>query len=422
MQEVFIDKLKSRLTSGDGTSIPVTTLIQENLADPKARHLMLITSGDSALGILKQNLSQSDKEIVTIFGSRFEDDMSDDYHYRMLSRIILCMERECVLILRDLESIYGSLYDMLNQNYVEVGKRKNCRVALGAYSNPMCYVNDGFRCIVLVDYHKVDHSDPPFLNRFEKQLLRFSDVLNERKRDIIEELQSWVRQMSSVEDFREQFKESDMFMGFHEDTLPSLVVLHGNDTDEPDEEIIKRCKDDLMCIATPDGVLRAQKCERLKEDSREVRMLTQEYFEKPIHDGLATFLTNVVQEQEFGGEVGSKTIVMTYATVHTDINKCLDKRATTYQLERLGAFTSERQLEDRIEHFFSSDKELLVLQCKPELDGEHMLLARSIIEERDENSYGKAFENPDSPKRRKHVLHPCACTSDSDGKDGALAV
>ena len=418
LQEAFIDKLKYHVpTTGDNVPIPVTTLIKENLIDLKARHLMLITHGDSAIGILNKNLSILGKEIITIFGSRFEEDMSDDYSYRMLSRIILCMERDCVLILRDLECIYGSLYDMLNQNYAVVGKRKNCRVALGANSNPMCYVNDGFRCIVLVDYDKVDYSDPPFLNRFEKQLLRFSDVLNEKQKEIIEELQSWVCQMSRVEDREGQFQISDMFMGFHEDTLPSLVLLHSNDTDEPNEEIVKKCKDDLMWIATPDGVVRTQKCQRSKENSREVKMLADEYFEKPIHNGLASFFEFVTNDQEFtystGGEVGTKTIVMTYATVHTDIRECLDGSTITYQLERLGAFRVEKQLEDRIHTFFSSDRKLLILQCKPEIDFEHMLLARSILED-ERNSYEKNYRELNSTKQRKHV---CILIHMRRGKD-----
>ncbi len=409
VQEIFIDKLKSQVpSSGRADSIPVTTLIQANLNDLKARHLMLITNGDSAIGILRQNLSQSLKETITIFGSRFEEDVSDDYNYRILSRIILCMERDCVLILRDLEHIYGSLYDMLNQNYAVVGNRKNCRVALGANSNPMCYVNNGFRCIVLVNHDKVDRSDPPFLNRFEKQLVRFSDVLNEKQQEIIAELESWVCQISSVEDLDEQFQESDMFMGFHEDTLPSLVLLHSSDTDEPNEVVVKKCKDDLMWIATPDGVLRTEKCERLKENSREVKMLAEEYFEKPIHNGLAPFITYVVNNQEFaystGGEVGSKTIVMTYATVHTDMSQCLQESTTTYQVERLGAYKSEKQLEDRIHNFFfSSDKELLIFQCNPEIDAEHILLARSVIEDKSNSYANKINQESNSTKRRKHV-------------------
>ena len=407
VHEIFTEELKFLPTREGNGSIPVTTLIQENLDDLKARHLMLITNGDSAIGIMKQNLSILGKEIITIFGSRFEEDMSDDYNYRMLSRIILCMERDCVLILRDLECIYGSLYDMLNQNYAVVGKRKNCRVALGANSNPMCYVNDGFRCIVLVDYDEVDYSDPPFLNRFEKQLLRFSDVLNEKQQGIVVELRSWVFQMSHVQGLDELFKESDMFIGFHDDTLPSLVLLYSNDTDEPNEEIIKKCKDDLMWIATPDGVLRTQNCELLKEDPLEVNMLADEYFEKPIHNGLLSFLKSASNDQVFayaGSEIGSKTIVMTHATIHTDINRCLDDGTSTikYQLERLGHYKSAKRLEDKIHSFFSSDKDLLVLQCRPEFDGEHMLLARSVIDEK-MTSYAKKCQESNSTKIRKHV-------------------
>ena len=75
------------------------------------------------------------------------------------------------------------------------------------------------------------------------------------------DLDSWVQQISTVQGLESQFKESDMFIGFHEDTLPSLVLLHSQDINGSNEEIIEKCKDDLMWVATPDGVLRAQKCD-----------------------------------------------------------------------------------------------------------------------------------------------------------------
>ena len=406
IQKIFLDKLKkSMLSSGVGI-ISVTKLIQENLVDPLARHLMLITSGDSAIGILNQSLKDLQKETITIFGSRFEEDLSEDYNYRILSRIILCMERDCILILRDLESIYGSLYDMLNQNYAVVGKRKNCRVALGAYSNPMCQVNDGFRCIVLTDHHKVDFSDPPFLNRFEKQLLRFSDVLNEKQRGIITELRRWVKDVSTIQGLESHFKESDMFIGFHEDTLPSLVLLHSHETEESDEEIMEKCKDDLMWVAAPDGILRAQKCNHVKVESEEVKNLSDRYFKKPIHQGFASFIETMTSDQENSflteDEIGSKTIVMTFSNIHTDISKCLGDTITN-QTERLSAYKSEKQLAERVNNFWSgSDAELLVLQCKPELDGEHLLLARSIIEDK-RSSYGQTCRETELKQKRKHV-------------------
>ncbi|KAK3579949.1 hypothetical protein CHS0354_020846, partial [Potamilus streckersoni] len=129
---------KANLQSLEDHRVPVIDLITENIQDKMARHLMLITSGDAALDIVEQQLDQLGKGRITIYGSKFEEDLTDDYNYRMLNRIIICMEQGLVLILKDLDSIYGSLYDMLNQNYTVVGEKKNCRVALGPYSNPMC--------------------------------------------------------------------------------------------------------------------------------------------------------------------------------------------------------------------------------------------------------------------------------------------
>jgi hypothetical protein len=403
IQKIFLDKLKKLMISSAQVIIPVTQLIKKNLEDPHARHLMLITSGDSAIGILKQSLAQLGKETVTIYGSRFEEDLSEEYNYRILSRIILCMERECILILQDLDSIYGSLYDMLNQNYAVVGNRKNCRVALGPYSNPMCQVNDGFRCIVLIDQYKVDYSDPPFLNRFEKQVLRFSDVLTEDQQNVITKLRHWVQGVSTIEGLELHFKETDMFIGFHVDTLPSLALSYGNDTPN---EVLKKCKSDLAWVASPDGVLRAQKCKLLKEHPREVKELRDEYFKKPLHHGFAAFMkyvSNNHQKSSFfaNDEIGSKTVVMTFSNIHTDIRQCLGNDFRS-QVERLSAYKSEKQLVGRINEFWSTpEKELLVLQCKPDLDGKHLLLARSIIEEK-RNSYKQCLSKI-HPEGYKHV-------------------
>ena len=317
------------------------------------------------------------------------------------------MERDCILILRNLESIYGSLYDMLNQNYAVVGNRKGCHVAHGAYSNPMCQVHDGFRCIVLIDQHKVNFCDPPFLSRFEKQLLRFSDVLTEDQHNVITELRRWVQGMSTVEGLDAHFNQSDMFIGFHEDTLPSLVLSYGHDTDSSPEEVLKNCKDDLMWIASPDGVLRTQKCNLLKENSQEVQELSDEYFKKPLHQGFSAFVQHVKtshQNSSFfasSDEIGSKTVVMTFSNIHTDICQCLGN-GFRCQVERLSAYKSEKQLAERIHEFWNTpEKELLVLQCKPELDGTHLLLARSIIEEK-RNSYKQCLSEMVS-QGYKHV-------------------
>lgn len=69
---------------------------------------------------------------------------------------------------------------MLNQHYTVVGGRRNCRLALGAHNNPMCHVADDFRCIVTVEEAHLHQLDPPFLNRFEKQVGLGTEVLGSK--------------------------------------------------------------------------------------------------------------------------------------------------------------------------------------------------------------------------------------------------
>ena len=154
--------------------------------------------------------------------------------------------------------------------------------------------------------HKVDYSDPPFLNRFEKQVLGFTDMLTKGQQKVVFELSCWVKAMLMVEGFESHFSEKNLFIGFHEDTLPSM-----------------------MGIASPDGVLRTQNCKRLRDDSLDVQKLSTEYFKKPLHNGVAAFMKYVRMNCQkllsffAGEEIGTKTVVMTFSNIHTDIRQCL---------------------------------------------------------------------------------------------------
>ena len=405
-QRIFQERIKLLQVMDQNCQFPVTDLICDNLRDKRARHLMIITNGDSAIGIIDQTLQDLDKEKITIFGSRFEEDLSEEYNYRMLSHIILCMERDCVLILRDLESIYGSLYDMLNQNYTVVGGKRNCRVALGAFSNPMCQVHDGFRCVVLIDQGRVDFTDPPFLNRFEKQLLRFSDVLNEEQREIIKILKEWVRRISMIPDFKSHFHEEDMFIGFCDDTLPSLVLKNSRDPKLEGHEIVEECKRDLMMVASPDGVVRSLQSALAQTNLGEVKKLYNDYFKKPLHNGLRDYLRRSLEciELDCNGEdatKGMRLVIMTHSNIHVNVSQCLDGLVQC-QTEKLSAFKSEKQLTKELERFWGSSDSLLVLQCKPELDASHVLLAKSIIEQHRETYIKRTID-----KNQQQVKHVC---------------
>ena len=153
--------------------------IKENINDLNSRYLLLILNSSTGIFLLSSILSKIHKDYIIYIGSNFEEDINkEEYVLKVLNKIQVYMERSNILILINLESVYPSLYDLFNQNFTVVSNKNYARLALGSNTNIFSYVNDEFRCIVNVDIDKINNQEPPFLNRFEKQIISFDYLLN----------------------------------------------------------------------------------------------------------------------------------------------------------------------------------------------------------------------------------------------------
>ena len=65
-----------------------------------------------------------------------------------------------------------------NQNFTVVSDKNYARIAIGSSNNTFSFVNDDFRCIILVDQNIIDEEESPFLNRFEKHIISFEYLLS----------------------------------------------------------------------------------------------------------------------------------------------------------------------------------------------------------------------------------------------------
>ncbi|CAG8589706.1 30140_t:CDS:10, partial [Racocetra persica] len=384
----------------------VEDLIRANLEDKSARHLMVIGKSNSIVNLLTYKLRKWNKELadkdskfdtnlepVVIYGSQFPNDFDGDYQYSVLCRIMMCVETGRPLILTDLDIIYGSLYDLWNQNYITVGKEGNqtfyTRVSLGAYSNPMVCVHKNFRCILVLDEKKVDFSDPPLLNRFEKQSFSINDVMDDNMKRLAKELEKWSNQIGVIAE--SEFNEKDIFVGFDkEETLQSLVISNSNDPKLNDNDILKKCKELLMGIALSDGIIRSKKS---MVNSNEVEYWYNFYF-KQRHEDLSSYIQSSVNDSV--NEQGINTIIYTFSNVYIDIASFL-KKIMKCQVDKLSTFKSEAQFQSRIRHFWLESKdELLILQCDvATLNSGCIKFAKFIIEQyRNEFMMTNKFDKP----------------------------
>ncbi|GBC14226.1 hypothetical protein GLOIN_2v1789429 [Rhizophagus irregularis DAOM 181602=DAOM 197198] len=389
--------------------IPIEQLIASNLDDSDARHLMVIGKSDSIVNLLTYQLRMRDLDPVVILGSQFPDDR-DDYYYNVLRRIMMCVETGRPLILTDLEIIYGSLYNLWNQNYIAVGSEDNVkyftRVALGAYANPMLYVSPNFKCILAMDEKNMASADPSLLNRFEKQKLSINDTLNDKQKLLVENLGDWARKMSTligvnpITQLRNKFTQKNLFIGFDDETLQSLIIdITKNNPEADNDEILEKCKECLIATASFDGVVRAEQS-ALERD--EVDRWKQVYFRKQHHNSLYDYFAN--QKDALSDPNGHLVIINTFSNINTDVKSCLQELASC-QVDKLSIFKTEAQLSNRVKHFWSeSTDQMLILQCDLTTVNTGCIKLAKFIIEQFRNEY---ISKRDQMEREMPTKHAC---------------
>ena len=179
--------------------INIFEIIKKNISDPNSRYLMLISEGIDGLDIVKYLLNSEKKSYIELIGSVYKKDLRNvRYSEEILNKIKYIMETNKILILKDLDIIYPSLYDLFNQNFIIMGEKKFARLSF-EYAKLSSEVNKDFHIIVLIDKKKLKNLqiDPPFLNRFEKHVINFNMILEENDKEIAKEIYNYIELISS---------------------------------------------------------------------------------------------------------------------------------------------------------------------------------------------------------------------------------
>uniref|UniRef100_A0A8C9CZX4 E3 ubiquitin-protein ligase RNF213 n=1 Tax=Phocoena sinus TaxID=42100 RepID=A0A8C9CZX4_PHOSS len=261
----------------------------------ESRYLLVLTRNYVALQILQQAFFSADQPEI-IFGSSFPKDQEYTQICRNINRVKICMETGKMVVLLNLQNLYESLYDALNQYYVYLGGQKYVDLGLGTH-RVKCRVHPDFRLIVIEEKDVVyKHFPIPLINRLEKHYLDINTVLEKWQKNIVEELKVWVEKFIDVkaEQFlaRPKYSPSDVFVGYHSDTCASVVLQvierlgHKVLTDELYQKVSEQAKLVLLDCATPDAVV------RLNASSLGLftaQSLSQVYYYRQQHNSFADF-------------------------------------------------------------------------------------------------------------------------------------
>lgn len=111
------------------------------------------------------------------------------------------MEMGKTVVLLNLENLYESLYDALNQFYYKFSDdEKFVDLGLGT-ARVKCLVHNEFRLIIVADKKSVYNPKKypiPLVNRLEKHLLKIEYILNDKMKRIVERISKWCNDLTAI--------------------------------------------------------------------------------------------------------------------------------------------------------------------------------------------------------------------------------
>ncbi|XP_036388951.1 E3 ubiquitin-protein ligase rnf213-alpha-like [Megalops cyprinoides] len=358
-------------------SISAIELVRQNISDvgqdDECRYLLVLTKNYAALQILQETFfDQHQPEII--FGSSFPKDQEYTQICRNINRVKICMETGQTVVLLNLQNLYESLYDALNQYYVFLGGQKYVDLGLGTH-RVKCRVHADFRLIVIEEKEVVYKQFPvPLINRLEKHYLDINAVLDTHQKEIARELERWVEQfmtLNSADSQSHKYKPPDVFVGYHADTCSSVVLQvserlkrEAEASDTWRSVLLEEAKLVLLNCATPDSVVRL---DFSALPNVEAEQLAQVYFQKQKHSSLVDFVLFQTQQKDRGHS--SFTEVTTFSRLLTawDMRTLQDAvEPCSTELLSLQQFDTEHSFLKKIRHFLDStcDDKILIIQTE----------------------------------------------------------
>ena len=390
----------------------------------ESRYLLLLTKNYAALTIIRQRIL-ADENPVIIFGSSFPKDQEYTQICRTINRIKVCMATGRTIVLLNLDKLYESLYDALNQYYVYHGGQRFVDLGLGNH-RVKCQVHHDFRLILVAERDVVYKDFPiPLINRMEKHFLAMESVLSSEQQVVVQRVNEWAKQFAEVnpEDhfFRRgehrpsKFGVGDAFIGFNQDAAATLVLqacrskailageLSTSSYDSSELDVFDISIHSLLNCATPDAVARLH----VSSLSADARKLWEVYFYDQHHSCLLEYLKAKIAKAE------SRQHFLLQVTTHSRLLSALGvseiRRSIGMEMESLALqqFDTEQQFEKRLEEFYearSQNESMLLVQCEAgDMNSELIACSRYLIQEQRDLALRK-YTTEVTPVHCRHLV------------------
>ncbi|KAK2833428.1 hypothetical protein Q5P01_017317 [Channa striata] len=365
-------------------NISAVEFVRENIQavgqEEECRYLLVLTKNYAALQILQQTFFAESGQPEIIFGSSFPKDQEYTQICRNINRVKICMETGQTIVLLNLQNLYESLYDALNQYYVCLGGQKYVDLGLGTH-RVKCRVHKDFRLIVIEERDVVYKQFPiPLINRLEKHYLDIQTVLKTEQKTMVDELEKWVTLFVSLSSQHAavtktyKYKAADVFVGYHSDTCASVILQamekqnNSLEVSDPERTVLNEAKVTLLKCATPDSVVRLD-CTGLPKIESE--HLARVYFKELNNSCLTDYIVAHTRQEVYCRPSFTEVTTFSRLLTASDLEP-LEQILHCVELLSLQQFDTEYSYLKKIRNFLMCENtssnpgicnKVLIIQC-----------------------------------------------------------
>ena len=280
-------------------------IVRDSLKDMKGRFLLVFVDSDFVEQKVEKIVRETSSKgkVHFLCGSQFDADLENNkYSTEILKDIKLYIEEGFTIIMKDLDVIYGALYDLFNQNYLTVNEKNFCRITFENHKESVA-IHDDFRLIILQksqnEFKDIETSQPaPFLNRFEKLNIYFKDIVSEKMQKVMETTKTKLKEnVQSIELALEPNMDA-LIYDFSEMMLVNQImgiVSQEKRQKEVDVQTLSReCLDSFLPFYSFQMFL--IEWARVQSSYSEVQALEKKYLETHQFNSLPEFLQKSVLE------------------------------------------------------------------------------------------------------------------------------
>ena len=337
--------------------------IKENIQEENSRYLLLFSNMSESCYLLSFILE--DEDYIFFIGSQFiEDSNNEEYQLKVIKKIQICMEEGKTIILKDLEFVYPYLYNLFNQNFSLMNRKNFALISVGSSVSLYSQVNTKFKCVINVDINNLNKQEPPFLNRFEKHLLIYENLLNENLTEIAEEIfDNFNKIINNKKEFiLDNYDFNKILINVDLKEIKGLIYkvsIYEKNEVKIIEEVLSK-----IALTLPQDII----FQIIYNKNIMYRDLILKYYSEGEHMNLEKFLKNMNKKNN---------IIYTFSKIFDKINiadniindnlNFIINSIDNIKIIIIGEIKSEKDFEKNIEEFYNEDKyKICLIHFSPE--------------------------------------------------------